>query len=211
MTLTKKPIITLIGGVPGVGKTSISGFIAKQLDVDIMISGDYLREFMRPLLSEKESRIMDLSVYDAWQKFGQKNRENIIHGYLEQVNIIWKGMERVLLRAISNGESLIMETLYFVPSLLEDLSRKGLYSTYIYVKDAELHASRLLERQNYTHFNSPGERLAAHLDEYRTIMDYTVQEIRKTGICPLYDNEDYIQTRDAILKDTEAYFDSRTA
>ena len=30
----------LIGGIPGVGKTSISGYIARQLNINIVMSGD---------------------------------------------------------------------------------------------------------------------------------------------------------------------------
>lgn len=211
VTLPQKPVIMLIGGVPGVGKTSISGHIAKKLNVDIVISGDYLREFIRPVLSGKEHDVMELSVYDAWQNFGDKNRENILRGYLEQSRIMWLGMEKVLSRAMSNGESLIIETLYFVPSLLEELRKKGLYSAYLYIADEKLHASRLLERQSFTHFNSPGERLAGHLEEYRTIMDYTVQEIRNKSFAKVYDNEEYTQTRDEMLKDTVRFFDSRVS
>ena len=191
------------------GKTSISGYIAKKMGVDIVISGDYLREFLRPLLSENEFGILDLSVYDAWQKFGEMNDQNIVLGYQEQAGLLWKGMEKILERAMSNGESLIIETLYFVPSFFKPLLARGLYSAYIYISDPKLHADRLLERQKFTHFDSPGERLAGHLKEYRTIMEHTMDAIRENNLSKLYDNINYSETKDLMLRDAEEFFDKR--
>ena len=71
-----------IGGVPGVGKTSLSGILSKKLGIDIVLSGDYLREFIRPLLKDPESiKLLSTSVYDSWKAFGNKTRDNIIKGF----------------------------------------------------------------------------------------------------------------------------------
>ncbi len=208
LIMSKKAVIMLVGGVPGVGKTSISGYIARKLGVDIVISGDYLREFVRPLLSGDQKELIECSVYDAWKFYGEKNRDNIVKGYLEQTKILWPGMEKILERAMENGESLIIETLYFPPSMFQDLSRRGLYSAYLYIANADLHDSRLRERQEFTHFNSPGERLANHLEEYRIIMEYTVEEVKRMGATILYNNSNYLETRDTMLKNAEVFFDT---
>ena len=60
------------------------------------------------------------------------------------------------LPAIANGESLILETLYFVPSQLDENVLSEITPLYIYIPDRDLNAKRLNERQQYTHFNSPG-------------------------------------------------------
>jgi 2-phosphoglycerate kinase len=67
MGIEKKARIIFIGGIPGVGKSSISGYIASRLCIDIVLSGDYLREFARPLIHGDEGRILNVSVYDAWK------------------------------------------------------------------------------------------------------------------------------------------------
>ncbi|WP_162509717.1 AAA family ATPase [Thermogymnomonas acidicola] len=51
----KAPVV-LIGGIPGVGKTSMAGAVARMLDIDIVLSGDYLREMVRPPCSPAEKR-----------------------------------------------------------------------------------------------------------------------------------------------------------
>lgn len=195
----KRNQVILIGGIPGVGKTSISGFLARELDINLVMSGDYLREFIRPFCKELSMEIMGMSVYDAWQRFGEKNEENIIKGFLEQGKIMNAGITRLLRRSIENGEPLIIETLYFLPSQM-DLELLGkITSFYIHISDRTINAERLLDRKRFTHFNSPGERLAGKLDEYRMMMERSLKECRDFGM-KTFDNIDYMDTRKLILE-----------
>lgn len=191
------PII-LIGGVPGVGKTSISGYIAKKLGIDIVLSVDYLREFLRPFASEKELGIINTSVYDAWREFGDKNQENILKGFIEQGNILNKGLNSVMKRAIKNGEPMIIETLYFIPEQINREIYDDIIKLYIYISDNNIHTQRLNEREKFTHMNSPGQRLSSQLDVYRVMMDYSISQSNKLGI-KVFDNINYLKTRDDIL------------
>ncbi len=196
---SRKPVILLIGGIPGVGKSSISGYLAKNLGIDIVLSGDYLREFVRPLLPEEGKKTIGVSVYEAWQLFGEETRGNIEKGFLTQGELLNKGLNSVLSRAISNGESLIVESLYFIPSQLEKEVLQNITSFYIYISQKEVNSQRLLEREKFTHFSSPGKRLSDQLDRYRVMMDYSLEECKKFGI-KSFDNLDYLDTRDQILQ-----------
>lgn len=193
----RKVKIILIGGIPGVGKSSISGYIARQTGIDIVLSGDYLREFLRPVCEDME--VLKTSVYEAWKYFGPETEENIRKGFLEQGKIINSGTEAVLRRAINNGESLILETLYFIPSQLSPDILNNIRPLYIYIESKELNARRLLERENYTHLNSPGQRLADQLDRYRVMMNHSLDECREYGIAT-FENSDYMRTREQILE-----------
>ena len=188
--------IILIGGIPGVGKSSISGYMARELGIDLVLSGDYLREFVRPVCPDLE--VLQSSVYDAWKTYGPESRDTILKGFLDQAKIINRGTNAVLKRAISNGESLILETLYFVPSHLDEDVLSEITPLYIYISDRDLNAKRLNERQQYTHFNSPGKRLADQLDRYRIMMSYSLEECKKFGI-RTFENLDYMKTREQIL------------
>jgi mevalonate-3-phosphate-5-kinase len=190
--------IILIGGVPGVGKTSISGYVASRLGINIVLSGDYLREFLRAYPLEDNDSLR-YSVYDSWKDFGAMSEDNIIKGYMKQGKLLWKGLRRLVSRAIENGESMIIEVLYFLPQFFQDFSNSDLLPLYLYLSDEELHAKRLNERQVFTHYNSPGSRLISHLSEYRTIMRYSLENLQDTGILT-YDNLDYNKTRDEVLE-----------
>ncbi len=195
----RKPVILLVGGIPGVGKSSISGYIARNLGIDVVLSGDYLREFARPLLAEKESKIIGVSVYEAWKLFGKEDRDTITRGFLSQGEILNKGLNAVLSRAIKNGEPLIVESLYFIPSQIEPEILKEITALYIHISSKEINSQRLLERGKYTHFNSPGKRLSDQLDRYRVMMDYSLEECRKFGL-RAFDNLNYTDTREQILQ-----------
>ncbi len=197
------PKIVLIGGIPGVGKTSIAGEIAKALDIDIVLSGDYLREFIRPFGDYAKFSVMSKSVYNAWTSFGERNRENIVSGFLAQSEIMNAGISAVIRRAAGNGEDIVIEQLHFVPSQLGKDLINQIIPIYLYIHDIDIHRNRLRERVNFTHANSPGERLADQLDTYRFMMDYSLEESRSYGI-RIFESSDYGKT----LKDVLAFVES---
>jgi 2-phosphoglycerate kinase len=197
------PKIVLIGGIPGVGKTSIAGEIAKALDIDIVLSGDYLREFIRPFGDYAKFSVMSKSVYNAWTSFGERNRENIVSGFLAQSKIMNAGISAIIRRAAGNGEDIVIEQLHFVPSQLGKDLINQIIPIYLYIHDIDIHRNRLRERVNFTHANSPGERLADQLDTYRFMMDYSLEESRSYGI-RIFESSDYGKT----LKDVLAFVES---
>lgn len=174
-----KRFCIFIGGVPGVGKSSISAHIASKLRIGNVLSGDYLREFFRAY--HPDDRVMAMSVYDAWQLFGEKNRGNIVKGFREQASLMVPGISRIIERSDRNGELTIVETLYFLPSLYSKILDRTI-PIYLFVSDGDIHSSKLMERTKYTHLRSPGERLSSHLWEYRIMMEESLEECRKFGI-----------------------------
>ena len=187
--------IAFIGGVPGVGKTSIAGSIAKARGIDIVLSGDYLREFLRTVRSDSEHNgVLDFSVYDAWQHFGEKNEANIIKGFEAQSELMCTGIASVMERASRNGESLMVESLYINRQLIEIMKRHAVTAAYLFISDPSLHAKRLEERGEYTHFKSPGSRLVAQLGTYRVIMNHSVGMAQQNGIMT-FDNLAFEDTR----------------
>lgn len=191
----KVPII-LIGGVPGVGKTSISGYIARNLGINIVLSGDYIREAVRGFVDD--GNILNTSVYDSWKFFGENSEENVIRGFYAQGEMVNRATRRIINRAIDNGEPAIIETLYFIPEQLQDIIEK-IKAIYIYIEDEDLHIARLNERENYTHFSSPGNRLSSNIKNYRIIMRRSLDDARKVGVFTI-NNSVYNDTRDRILQ-----------
>lgn len=185
----------LIGGVPGVGKSSISGELARELNFNILLSGDYLREFFRAYTKQDDA--INTSVYDAWKHFGDRNEENVLKGFLSQSEVMSQGIASIIRRASDNGEFLVLETLYFVPSMLNAVM-EGVIPLYLYIKDEKNHANSLNSRTEFTHFKSPGQRLSEKLWEYRIMMHYSIDECEKYSI-PVFDMTDYSDARNHII------------
>ena len=197
--------IVFLGGVPGVGKTSIAGAIAKKFDIDIMLSGDYLREFMRPITNADSGKLLDVSVYETWKRFGAKTGENIIKGFEKQSESICSGISATIERAAKNGENLIIESLYLNQALIDTLKKHGACAAYLYISDFDTHAKRLNEREQYTHFSSPGGRLVTQLDVYKEIMNYSVN-LSKNNNIKVFDNLDFKKTEEDVLKMVGAFY-----
>ncbi len=185
--------VVLIGGIPGVGKTSISGYIGRELNINIILSGDYLREFLRPYA---DNGLMDVSVYSAYSLYGEKNDENIIKGYIGQSKSMYPGINAIFRRSLKNGEPLILETLYFLPEMLDEDIRDKIIKIYIHISDNNTHSERLKERINYTHLNSPGERLVEQLPVYSVMEKYSMEHCGPDVL--IIDNKNFSDTEFAI-------------
>ena len=182
--------------ITGVGKSSISGYLSRELGFDIVLSGDYLREFLRPFI-KSDQQIASSSVYDSWKFFGEKTDENIIKGFLKQAEIMNMGTESIIRRAIDNGEKIILETLYFYPDFLDKYS-DSIIPAYLFINNEGDHKKHLEERSEYTHPKSHGSRLSAHLYEYRIMMNKSLEFCGKNGI-KVFDTTDYLNAREQVL------------
>ncbi len=185
----------LIGGVPGVGKSSVSGELARRLNFNILLSGDYLREFYRAYVPQDNP--INTSVYEAWRAYGDRTEENVLSGFLSQSEIMAPGIEASVRRATVNGEYLVLETLYFVPSLLKSVLDSTI-PLYLFFEDESKHAASLNSRTDYTHFKSPGKRLSEKLWEYRIMMRYSIEECMALGI-PVFEMTDYKDATERII------------
>ena len=89
--------------------------------------------------------------------------------------------------------------------MAETISQKGVCAAYIYISDFTTHTKRLNERQLYTHFNSPGQRLSAQLDVYGAIMKYSEALAKKNGI-DTFDNSDFQETAKKIIDSVGRFY-----
>lgn len=192
--------VIVVGGIPAVGKTSICGHLARKFNIDLMLSTDYLREFLRGVVSgDKNYSLLNVSVYDAWKKFGERNKENILKGYHEQGQIISNGINSLIERANKNQEGLIIETLYFIPQQLPALKNPGVLPLYIQVSNPDTYKKMILERDKFTHPGQSGERLLPHLDAYRYMAKDAIAACKKNRI-KVFNNLNYMKTREEITR-----------
>lgn len=61
------PIIIILGGTSGTGKSTLSSIIAEQLNIKNVISTDHIRHIMRNFISQQEQPVLFASTYDAWK------------------------------------------------------------------------------------------------------------------------------------------------
>ncbi|MBY8995453.1 MAG: AAA family ATPase, partial [Candidatus Heimdallarchaeota archaeon] len=114
--LQKLPIIPIIVGIPGAGKTTIAKELSTALNIGLVIGGDVLRSSLRSIITT-ENEIFHSSIYDTWKFFGKYSSKNLISGYKAQADIMNSIIQKMIAdRGLRDGESMIVEYLHFLPT-----------------------------------------------------------------------------------------------
>ena len=109
------PLIIMIGGIPGSGKSTIAATLASQLSIIRTQSTDMLREVMRSLIPKRVSPSLHDSSFNAGRAIHDKNfyksnrEEAMIRGFEMQSDMVAVACDAVLSRALNEGVSMILE------------------------------------------------------------------------------------------------------
>ena len=122
-----RPLILLIMGATGSGKSTVATEVAIRLGIVRTQSTDMLREVMRMMLPQRVVPALHTSTFKAWEVLPAYGRQRtasdqaITDGYLAQADIVSLGCEAVLDRALRERVSFILEGIHIHPSLVEKL------------------------------------------------------------------------------------------
>jgi len=154
-----KPVVVLIGGATGVGKSTIAAQLADRLGIVRMISTDSVREVMRAFFSETLMPAIHYSSYEAGAgvriPLGPGFDPGVV-GFMEQVDEVNVGVLAVVERALKERTSLIVEGVHMVPGMLASAGARErtadvlLLQLVIAVDDEHLHRSHFLVREQET-------------------------------------------------------------
>ncbi len=127
-TRSRRPLILLLGGTTGCGKSTIATEIAHRLGIIRTQSTDMLREVMRMMIPERLLPALHTSSFNAWRRLpghSDKNatEELIIMGYNHQAELVSVPCEAVIQRALRERVSLILEGIHVSPTLLNRIPK----------------------------------------------------------------------------------------
>jgi 2-phosphoglycerate kinase len=125
-----RPLIILIGGTAGCGKSTIATALANRLDIVRTQSTDMLREVMRMMIPERLLPVLHTSSFAAWKTMPVKpcNKEEeitnqLIAGYRTQADLLSVPCEAVIQRALKEKVSLLLEGVHVQPSMLKTIPK----------------------------------------------------------------------------------------
>ncbi|MES9812254.1 MAG: ATP cone domain-containing protein [Candidatus Thiodiazotropha sp.] len=122
---TQRPLILLIGGTTGCGKSTVATEVAHRLNIIRTQSTDMLREVMRMMVPIKLLPELHTSSFNAWRKIPGSDdskeppEERMIHGFIHQAELVSVPCEAVIQRALNEQVSLILEGVHVSPALVK--------------------------------------------------------------------------------------------
>ncbi len=214
-THSGRPLILLIGGGTGSGKSTIATELAHRLGIVRTQSTDMLREVMRMLIPERLLPVLHRSSFDAGNALAVKGEEAsdplkwVAPGYRRQLELLAVPCEAVIARAIRERVSLIVEGVHVHPSLAErlgDTTDAVVVSIMLAVLRPEELRSRLTGRRR----DAPGRDTRTDESNFQRIWQlqaYLLAEADRLGTPILInDNKDSVTT--LVLKTVIDVLDS---
>ena len=117
----ERPVIILLGGAAGVGKTSLALEVAHRLGIGRVYSTDSVRQIMRIMLSRELVPAIHGSSYDAYRLFPADSLgdDPVVEGFRAQASTVSVGIRGSIDRAIAENTSLVMDGVSIVPGMLD--------------------------------------------------------------------------------------------
>ncbi|MGB7931051.1 MAG: ATP cone domain-containing protein [Gammaproteobacteria bacterium] len=200
-----RPLIFLIGGTAGCGKSTVASLLASHLDIVRTQSTDMLREVMRTMLPSQLLPVLHTSSFAAWSALpGQPKTYNgvpealLINGYRTQADLLSVAIEAVIQRALRERVSLILEGVHIHPAFIRKL-KIDKEAVVVPIMLGILKRKRLQRRISGRSTDVPqrrAERYLKHFDEIWHLQSYLLSEADRVNI-PIIDNND----RDKIFRE----------
>ena len=176
----RKPYVILIGSASGIGKSTIAAELAKTLNIKHLIESDFIRAVVRGIIGKEYAPALHSSSYDAYKHLRNKNRyesyeELVSAGFDEHASSVIPALEKIIQRAITDYDDIIIEGVHLVPGLINIEQFKEFANIYFFVlsSDEESHKERFVKRAVQIH---RGGKQLDFFRENRIIHDHLVKQ-----------------------------------
>jgi 2-phosphoglycerate kinase len=171
----KVPLIVLIGGATGVGKSTVATMVANRLGIVRIVSTDAVREVMRGIFTKEMMPSLHASSFEVTTLLGNPpgDGDPVIAGFREQVHAVAVGVAQLLRRALIEGTDVIVEGAHLVPGFLRLPPRDAaiVVPTVIRIEDEQVHRSHFVARASDVR-RGGDQRYLNHFDNIRKIQNY---------------------------------------
>jgi 2-phosphoglycerate kinase len=203
-----RPLVFLIGGTAGCGKSTIATNIASRLEIPRMQSTDMLREVMRIMIPADVEPVLHKSSYSAWQALpvdvldAEDKHSRIYTGYCQQAEIMSDPIKAVINRTLHERVSVIVEGVHFHPSIIKSIIEPD-DALVVPVMLAVLKRKRLQNRLKGRSTHVPQRRAERYLEHFESIwklQTYLLSEADQADV-PIISNTD----RDDVFREIMLY------
>jgi 2-phosphoglycerate kinase len=197
------PLVLLMGGATGVGKSTLATQLAARLGVVRVVATDAIREVMRALFSRELMPTLHSSSFEADTALREppaRGADRLVVGFREQTAAVSVGIEALLERAAIEGASVVIEGAHVVPGFL-DLERWAdrvlAVPVIVTVEDEDVHRSHFVARAADAGAR-PAPRYESGFDNIRRLQRYIKSQALTHGV-PVIPNYNFDQALVAVI------------
>lgn len=178
------PIVLLVGGATGTGKSSVATEAAHRLGITRVTSTDFIRQTIRAYFSHEFMPSVHYSSFEAAAAIPEpKTDDAVLEGFLDQTQKVLVGVEAVIERSLTEGWSMVLEGIHLVPGMVP-VEIKGALVVHVVLQipGDEVHRMHFHVRDAATGGVRAMEKYLTRLDEIRKIQDYIVDQAEQRGV-----------------------------
>ncbi len=181
------PLVVLIGGATGVGKSTMATQLAARLGIVRVVATDAVREVMRAMLTSKLMPTLYTSSFNADSALREpppRPADKVIVGFREQTAAVAVGVQALIKRAVVEGTSAVIEGAHVVPGFfdLDPYEGKVLaVPVVVTVEDEDLHRSHFVARSTDSSAR-PMDRYVTGFANIRRVQKYIKSQALTHGI-----------------------------
>ncbi|MCP4407725.1 MAG: hypothetical protein GY807_08180 [Gammaproteobacteria bacterium] len=215
---TGDPLILLVGGATGTGKSTITTELAYRLDVVRTQSTDMMRQIIRSYLAPHVVPTLAFSSFQAWRgipavraALSEGGMDNpVVAGFMEQFAVIKVALEATIARAVQERQDLIVDGIHVLPSELDlaDAKQKALVVPIMLVVSTKNRLVRQLVKRSRDQPEREASRYLRHLDDIWDLQSYQMKLADKADI-PIIANWSVEDTVGVILNQVSARVSQR--
>ena len=178
-------LIVLIGGITGVGKSTVSHEICYRLDIPQIQSTDMIREIIRAYLAPPLVPLLQYSSFEAWKAIPEADTKKrlfkkgppVVEGFLSQLSIIKPALESSIDRALREHNHVIIEGVHVLTTEI-DLTAAQDQAIIVPVMLASTRKSALkkqITRRSKEQDKRPASRYIENIDHIWELQSYLLK------------------------------------
>ena len=179
-----RPLIILIGGSTGTGKSTVASEVAYRLGITRVTSTDFIRQTMRAFLPGDSMPTIHYSSFEAGAALdGDAGPDPVVAGFLDQCRHVCVGVDAAIRRALTEGWSMVLEGVHLVPGMVPSaLPGALLLHVVVEIANEDAHRMHFHLRDSTTGGIRPMEKYLDRLGDIRRIQSCIVDLARRNGV-----------------------------
>ena len=195
------PVIVLVGGATGTGKSTVATEAAYRLGITRVTSTDFVRQTMRAFFSQEFMPSIHYSSFEAAAGLREPEQaeDPVLAGFLEQTRNVLVGVRASLERALEEGWSTVLEGVHLVPGMLPPIVGALVVQCVLAIDDEEEHSTHFMVRDAGSEGLRPHTKYLDRLDDIRHIQDHIVRRAKRHNV-PVIANVDMRAAIDEVME-----------